>query len=297
MDLLALEIFRTVAQEHSVTRAAERLGRVQSNVTTRVQQLEEQLGTALFLREGRRMLLTPDGHKLLGYAERLLSLAEEARQALKPDAASGHLRLGAMESTAITRLPTPLAQLHGEWRELQLDLRTAPSRQLVEQVLEHQLDAALVAWPPPDIDPDDPALEHTPMYAEELLLALPATHPPVDTSQPAQLHVDTLAAFTRGCTYRSIAEDWMRNANGQPPQVLELASYPAILACVAAGRCAGVVPKSLLDQLRNLPALQWVPLGQCNTALVSRKGYDTPAFTALQAALRGEPASTVRTGT
>ena len=135
------------------------------------------------------------------------------------------------------------------------------------------------------------------MYAEELLLALPATHPPVDVKKPEQLQVDTLAAFTRGCTYRSIAEDWMRNANGQPPQVLELASYPAILACVAAGRCAGVVPKSLLDQLRNLPALQWVPLDHCNTALVSRKGYDTPAFTALQAALRGEPSSTVRTGT
>lgn len=58
MDLAALEIFRTVALEGSVTRAAERLGRVQSNVTTRVQQLEEQLGATLFLREGRRMVLS-----------------------------------------------------------------------------------------------------------------------------------------------------------------------------------------------------------------------------------------------
>ena len=66
MDLLALDIFRTVAQESSVTRAAERLGRVQSTVTTRIQQLEEQLGTPLFLREGRRMALTPSGHTLLG---------------------------------------------------------------------------------------------------------------------------------------------------------------------------------------------------------------------------------------
>ena len=52
MDLAALEIFRAVAAEGSVTRAAERLGRVQSNVTTRVQQLEEQLGAPLFLRSG-----------------------------------------------------------------------------------------------------------------------------------------------------------------------------------------------------------------------------------------------------
>ena len=83
MDLAALEIFRAVAAEGSVTRAAERLGRVQSNVTTRVQQLEEQLGAPLFLREGRRMLLTPAGESLRGYADRLLALlprADEGRE-------------------------------------------------------------------------------------------------------------------------------------------------------------------------------------------------------------------------
>ena len=84
MDFAALEIFRAVAQEGSVTRAAERLGRVQSNVTTRVQQLEEQLGATLFLREGKRMVLTPAGEALRGYADRLLALTEEARQSVHP---------------------------------------------------------------------------------------------------------------------------------------------------------------------------------------------------------------------
>ena len=285
MDLLALDIFRTVAQESSVTRAAERLGRVQSNVTTRIQQLEEQLGTPLFLREGRRMALTPSGHTLLGYAERLLALAEEARQALKPDEASGHLRLGAMESTSMTRLPVPLAQLHADWPELQLDLSTSPSRQLVEQVLDFRTDAALVGWPPPDLDGaiDSLALDCTPIFQEPLLLALPASHPPVTQQQPLQ--VDTIAVFKRGCTYRQIGEDWMRAANGQAPKVLELASYPAILACVAAGRCAGIIPQSMLDQLRSPPALQWVPVGECTTMFITRSGYHTPALQALKTAL------------
>ncbi len=84
MDFTALEIFKAVAAEGSVTRAAEQLGRVQSNVTTRIQQLEEQLGTPLFLRQGRRMVLTPAGESLRGYADRLLALAEEARQAVRP---------------------------------------------------------------------------------------------------------------------------------------------------------------------------------------------------------------------
>lgn len=282
MDLTALEIFRAVAQEGSVTRAAERLGRVQSNVTTRVQQLEEQLGATLFLREGKRMVPTPAGESLRGYADRLLALAEEARQSVHPHEPGGRLRLGAMESTAAARLPQPLAQLHAQWPGLVLELSTAPSRQLVEQVLAHQIDCALVAWPPPGIDADAP-VEHTAMFTEPLLLALPADHPPVHTPQDLQL--DTLAAFSNGCTYRRMGESFLQQKSGSPPRVLELASYHAILACVAAGRCAGVVPQAVIDLMREPPALRLVPLGSCDTVLVTRRGYQSPALQALRAAL------------
>lgn len=282
MDLTALEIFRAVAQEGSVTRAAERLGRVQSNVTTRVQQLEEQLGATLFLREGKRMVPTPAGESLRGYADRLLALAEEARQSVHPHEPGGRLRLGAMESTAAARLPQPLAQLHAQWPGLVLELSTAPSRQLVEQVLAHQIDCALVAWPPPGIDADAP-LEHAAMFTEPLLLALPADHPPVHTPQDLQL--DTLAAFSNGCTYRRMGESFLQQKSGSPPRVLELASYHAILACVAAGRCAGVVPQAVIDLMREPPALRWVALGRCDTVLVTRRGYQSPALQALRAAL------------
>jgi DNA-binding transcriptional LysR family regulator len=282
MDLTALEIFRAVAQEGSVTRAAERLGRVQSNVTTRVQQLEEQLGAPLFLREGKRMVLTPAGESLHGYADRLLALAEEARQSVHPGQPSGRLRLGAMESTAAARLPQPLAQLHAQWPALVLELSTAPSRQLVEQVVDHRIDCALVAWPPPGVDADAP-VERTTVFSEALLLALPADHPPVYTAQDLQL--DTLAAFSNGCTYRRMGESFLQEKNGTPPRVLELASYHAILACVAAGRCAGVVPQAVIDLMREPPALRWVPLAASDTVLVRRRGYQSPALQALQAAL------------
>lgn len=282
MDLTALEIFRAVAADGSVTRAAERLGRVQSNVTTRVQQLEEQLGTALFQREGKRMVLTPAGESLCGYADRLLALAEEARQAMNPNQPGGRLRLGAMESTAAARLPTPLARMHAQWPGVALELSTAPSRQLVEQVLAHQLDAALVAWPPPGLEPEAP-LERIGVFQEELLLALPAAHPPVRT--PADVQVHTLAAFSPGCTYRQLGEVWMRRGVQPALQVLELASYHAIVACVAAGRCAGVVPQAVWDLLRTPPALQLVPLQRCETVLVRRRGYRSPALDALLALL------------
>ena len=289
MELAALEIFRTVALEGSVTRAAERLGRVQSNVTTRVQQLEEQLGATLFLREGKRMVLTPAGESLSGYADRLLALAEEARQCVHPGQPGGRLRLGAMESTAAARLPRPLAQLHAQWPRLELELSTAPSRQLVEQVLAHTLDCALVAWPPPGVDADAP-MERTVVLTETLLLALPAGHPPVKA--PADLQLDTLAAFGNGCTYRRIGEAFMQQRHGTPPQVLELASYHAILACVAAGRCASVVPRAVIDVMREPPPLRLVPLADCDTVLVHRRGYQSPALEALRAALAAHPTPT-----
>ena len=102
---------------------------------------------------------------------------------------------------------------------------------------------------------------------------------------PVDLQLDTLAAFGHGCTYRRIGEAYLQQRNGTPPRVLELASYHAILACVAAGRCAGVVPRAVIDLVREPPPLRLVPLENCDTVLVHRRGYQSPALQALHAAL------------
>jgi DNA-binding transcriptional LysR family regulator len=154
------------------------------------------------------------------------------------------------------------------------------------------LDAALVAWPLPGLDADVP-LERATVYEESLLLALPANHPPVHS--PADLQLHTLAAFSTGCTYRHVGETWMRQTpilapqagpatgpgKATAPKVLELASYHAIVACVAAGRCAGVVPQAVWDLMRDPPALRLVPLQHCDTVIVRRRGYQSPALDAL----------------
>ena len=280
MDFVALEIFCAVAAEGSVTRAAQRLQRVQSNVTTRVRQLEDAVGCTLFLREGKRMALTPEGQTLLAYAQRLLALAEEARQALQPSQPQGRLRLGAMESTAASRLPGPLARFHGQWPGVALELSTGASQGLLDRLRAHTLDAVLIAWPPGQ--PSDPALDAVPVFCEELLLALPADHAPI--SGPQEVQPGTLAAFERGCSYRHIAQQWLA-ARTPPLQWLELGSYHAILACVAAGNCVGVVPRSVLELGRTPPALHLHPLQSVDTLLVRRAGYRSAALDALQQAL------------
>ena len=131
IDLAGLEIFKAVAEQGGITRAAARLHRVQSNVTTRVKQLEERLGTALFLRERGRLRLSAQGRVLLDYADRLLHLSAEAEAALRDGRPAGTLRLGALESTAATRLPPVLSAFHRAYPDVRVELVTGTSGALV----------------------------------------------------------------------------------------------------------------------------------------------------------------------
>jgi len=304
VDFADLEIFRAVAAEHSVTRAAQRLGRVQSNVTTRVQQLEESLGVRLFLRDGKRMTLTTEGHGFLSYAEKLLALAEEARQSLQPGTPSGRLRIGSMESTAASRLPIPLARYHALWPEVDLQITTGTTRALLEAVLAQRLDCALVAQtniaiadssrPAPGAKLAaiqdlglDPGLEGIAVFSEELLLVMPSSHPEV--RRPEDLLIRTLAGFAQGCAYRQLAQTWLSSGSvsGNPAQesplrVLELTSYHAILACVTAGSCIAILPRSVLDLPREPLDVRTLPIATVDTLLVRRTGYSTSAYEAFQ---------------
>ncbi len=194
MDLSALRIFRAVAREGGVTRAAERLHRVQSNVTTRVRQLEDELGVPLFIREGKRLHLAPAGQVLLGYADRLLDLAEEARAAVQDARPRGLLRLGAMESTAAVRLPAPLTEYHRRYPEVTLELRTGNPQQLATAVLASELDAALAAEPIVE-----GPFEKLPVYEEDLIIIARAGHPSIGDGGVLPPRI---VAFEVGCPLR-----------------------------------------------------------------------------------------------
>src|SRR5262249_28533158 len=135
MDLTDLHIFRSVVHAGGVTRAAEKLNRVQSNVTTRVRQLESELGVELFVLEGKKLHPPPEGKLWLAYAAGLLDLAEEAREAVQDAEPRGLLRLGTGESTAAMRLPVPMNEYLGRYPDVTLELRTGNARELTAAVL------------------------------------------------------------------------------------------------------------------------------------------------------------------
>ena len=135
LDLRALEIFRMVSVEGSITKAAKKLNRVQSNISTRIKQLEQHLKKNLFLRQNRGLTLTPDGHLLLSYADRLLQLSMEASEALNEGKPRGVFRIGTMESTAAARLPEILSRYHQLYPDVEIELEMGTAGRLVDRLL------------------------------------------------------------------------------------------------------------------------------------------------------------------
>ncbi|OIR09948.1 HTH-type transcriptional regulator GltR [mine drainage metagenome] len=277
MDLADLLTFRAVVECGGITRAAARLHRVQSNVTARIKNLEEDLGAQLFARQGRGVVLAPAGQVLLGYAERLLDLADEARAAVRGGDLSGLLRLGAMESTAAVRLPGPLAEFHRRYPGITLDLKTDSTQPLIAQVLRGDLDAALVAEPV-----EDPRLESRAIYDEDLLILRPAA------SEVRPGMAVTLLTFRPGCSYRRRLEDWVCRAGMAADRIVEINSHQVILGCVAAGMGITLAPASLLagyEGRARLAALPLGPEGRVRTLLIWRKGAPAARIEALAQSL------------
>jgi DNA-binding transcriptional LysR family regulator len=286
MDLSALRIFRAVVREGGITRAAERLHRVQSNVTTRIRQLEDDLGTALFVRDGKRLHLTQAGQTLLGYADRLLALADEARDAVHDPRPRGVFRLGAMESTAAVRLPEPLNRFHQLHPDVALELRIGTPEVLAKAILAGELDAAFVTEPIASAP-----FEKMHAFTEEPVIVSAPGHAAIGKTGGAPRSV---LVFEHGCPHRKRLEDWYAKRGEMPERTIELGSYHAMLGCVLAGMGVALLPESVLATFpegRRL-TIHRLPRGenQSETVLIWRKGAGSPNIQALRQVLQQHPA-------
>lgn len=264
MDLAGLRVVKAVADTGSVSRAAESLHCVQSNVTARIKRLEEDLGVDLFLRLSRGMEPTPAGRVLAGYADRVLRLVAQARDAVAEAAGrGGRLAIGSMESTAAVRLPRILARFHSDHPDVELTITPGPSETLLGEVLAGRLDGAFVGG-----EVAHPDLTAQRVFDEELVLAEPAAGLTTDSARR------TLIAFGRACAYRGRAEMAMREAGRVPFRVMEFGALDAILGCVGAGMGVTVMPRSVVerDPWRDLLAARPLPdgLARMPTRLVRR---------------------------
>ncbi|WP_038904625.1 LysR substrate-binding domain-containing protein [Dickeya zeae] len=252
MDLTQLRMFCLVAETGSLVRAAAQLGRVPSNLTTRLRQLEQELGTDLFIRERQRVRLSPAGHNFLCYAQRILSLSDEALAMAHTSEPAGLFALGVVESLLITALPELLALYHRRYPQVQVALRSDSCGALLEAVNAGELATALITGP---VTHD--AINSCRIFSQQLVLITAAGIPPV--SQASQVKHLPLLAFSAGCGYRQRLEGWFRGQGITPVAIVEMPSYSALLAGIAAGSGVAMVP---IDVLNALPAGQQVQTHQ-----------------------------------
>lgn len=270
LDLRALEIFRTVAVEGSVSKAAAKLNRVQSNISTRIKQLEQQLGKDLFLRQNRGLTLTSDGDLLLSYAERFLQLSMETSEALNAGKPSGVFRIGTMESTGAARLPAILSRYHERYPDVRIELETDTAGGLIDRLLDYDIEIAFIAEP---VSFD--RITTQPVFEEQLVLVAPKSFPRLENTQ--EISGKTVIAFEAGCAYRRYLEDWLLDAGIVPGSIMAVSSYLAILACVSAGTGYAVVPQSVLDMVSMKGRFRRYPLpnglSKIKTLLAWRSDY------------------------
>lgn len=254
-----LKIFRAVARTLSFTRSAEELGYVQSNVTAQVKALEGELGVPLFDRLGRRVVLTDAGRTLLGYAERILDLHEEARGALSGGGEpSGSLTLSAPETLFTYRLPRLLRRFGERFPDVRLTLRPTPYSDLEARVADGSLDVAFLLSVPVRFV----ALEAEALAEEPLLVLASPDHPLVlsEGAGPEDLEGEQVLLTEAGCSYRNVFERVLSEAGVNPAKTLEFDSVEAIKQCVIAGMGVAVLPAVAVEaELRRgeLASLPW----------------------------------------
>src|SRR5476649_2865140 len=185
MDFAALQFFKAVVDEGGISAAARKLHRVQSNVTTRIQQLEASLGAQLFIRDKRRLVLSPAGELFLGYAEQLLQLSKQARGAMLGGAPQGILRIGTIESTAASRLPPLLSRYHRKYPAVRIELTTGTNDALLEGVIARKLEAAFVVE-----SAGASQLDVMPTFDEELVVVAPKSHAKIRSAR--DVRTDTI---------------------------------------------------------------------------------------------------------
>lgn len=258
MEIRQLVTFRAVAQTLSFSRAAAQLNYAQSTVSAQIQGLEEELGVALFDRLGKSVGLTDAGERLLGYAEKMLNLADEALAVVSnADILTGPLTISAPETLCTYRLPKILRQFRRLFPQVQLSFQSEFDTDLKRRMQEGLADVAFVMAEPFQI----PGLMVEPLVTEPLLIVADPNHPLAQAERVtfADLRDQPLLLTESTCTYRRLFERSL-NAAGIPTQPMEFHSVEAIKQCVMAGVGLSLLPlvaiKSEIEREQLVP-LNW----------------------------------------
>ena len=248
MDISQLEVFRAVAREGGFSRAATKLFRTQSAVSQSVRKLELEIGEPLFDRSSRDGLVTDAGRVLLEYADRLLNLRDNAREALVElrELQQGKLVIGANEFTALylLRVLAEFGRLHPAIRIM---VQRSLGSRIPDDVLRHNCEFGVLTY-----DPHDPELSSVVVYSDELILVVPPSHPLARERRVSirQLGAESFVAHIVSSPYREKVIQAFKQHNTPLHMGIELPTLQAIKRFVAMGSGVAFLPEiSVEDEI------------------------------------------------
>lgn len=256
MQLKSLEMFMAVVEHGSFSIAAEKQNTVQSNITSHIKKLEQELQCELLSRQSP-IKVTSAGQQLLDYAKQMLQLHHDAKSHFLHDQLNIDvpLKIGSMESTAAFRLPYELHAVLNKVPQLKFNIFTQPSRQLIDAVLQHEFDCAFIGN-----TEEVPHLYNLPVWQEKLILV-------AEKNLDVQLSAENLMqyrfiSFRQGCFYRRRIEMFLQSFNLPASQILEMGSLDGIVGCVSLGMGLAILPERYIRQTRFSDRLQYIQIDE-----------------------------------
>ncbi|WP_281887438.1 LysR family transcriptional regulator [Paenibacillus sp. YYML68] len=278
MELTDLRVVLAIVKEGNITRAAEKLGYVQSNITTRVRKLEQELGVQLFHRSTKGVEPTEKGLLFSRYASSILHMVEDAALAVKePDQPCGPLVIGVVETIASSAaFIRALSDFQINYPEVSLSLVTGTSPLNYSRLQNRELDGAFCTG-----EFDLSSMQVAYEIQEEVILLQGSQ----DASAPEVAKASWIV-FPKGCPLRAAVEHWLQTQGVASMNMIEVSALDTMLNCVRAGIGYALLTESVVtsddERLRAHSVPE--PYRYVTTRLISRKEqFRSKAFSAFAA--------------
>jgi DNA-binding transcriptional LysR family regulator len=240
LDIELVRTFHAVARIGKFSAAAEQLHKSPAAVSVHVQRLEALAGGRLLHRDNQSVSLTPLGRRFLTSTRTLLNAHDQVLAELQGARLAGRVTLGVPDEYAAHLIRDVLPPFAAAWPNIVLELKTAPSYTLRDQVQRGRLQAAIIAQPTGQLGADDQLLvPTTPVWVG-------AAHVTGDLPDPLPL-----AVHAAQCPYRQAMVESLKGSGRRVRIVLDSPSNQAVKACVEAGLAI-----SLIDRARVTPAMR-----------------------------------------
>jgi LysR family transcriptional regulator for metE and metH len=261
LEVRHLSLVNEIASTGSVTRAAERLHLTQSALSHQLRDIESRLGIQLFLRLGKRMVLTPPGDRVLAAAKRVLDEIGRAEEDLKLMSQNGKgvLRLCTQCNTGYHWLPPLLQAFHRKYPGVDVQIMVHATDRPIEALLEGQIDLAVVTS-----EVDDKRLQSMPLFEDELVAVVAPTHPFAKRAaiEPIDFAEEHLIIYTADRQDSYTFTRILAPAGVEPARVSQVPLTEAILELVKAGLGVSVMARWAIEPALKTGAVKAVKIGK-----------------------------------